>query len=1243
MSDNYSVIYLDMDTGNKLYLEKALGSGIAQFKYIQNVPAATWTLFHQQFSDKFVISITDENNEEIVPDSIVVFDLDTIAIHFSEPVMGKAILIIFDKSNALPSPTPTTTASNTLTPTPSVSKSVSATPTPTPTNTRTISVTPSITASMHASATPSPTVTLTATPTPTLTVTPSASSAVILLDGHVADALINDSVAGSYMIVNGDVSGTFSISNDMGDDATFSINSGTFPAGLSLNSDGTFAGAYNTAGSFTWVVKAVDSEGRVGMLEDSNQVATIAGYINATAVLGAQVQSSNALTPRGLWAFVMGDFDFVNRLITLYVDDVNRGTAPAEVGPQTNIDITIGGINYSSEGISGWRGDIWGAGIANGGLTADERSLLWNSGNGIRFDDLSTRTDSVSQSLWAKMAYAWQLDDDATGDTYIDLTGHKNLSKSYTLTNRDDSKFGRVTNFPKSGKLTAINSSSDGFESNDHSTYFAWVFAEVEQTDDFPSVISRYNGGGNFQGIRCFWTSDVTDPTPTPSPSVTPSPVTPTPTPSISMSVSLTPLVTPTPTPSVSTGPIIPYESAILNRGPLVFLKLNETSGLIAKDSSGNGRDGTYNNTTIIGANGLYGSPYSARTNFAGFNIPWDAGLDVTGDFTIFMTAKISSASNSNQYPKLVSKYAGDASSGYATYMLQMTGSSGDMTSRVSTTDNSYNDITTSYPVNDDITRLYAVRRSGNEVSYFINDTLIGSITVSGNNSISNSPIQIGGDNNARDGMDANVQWFSVFDYAIADNDITSLYYLASGITPTPTPSVSPSSTPNLTSIDPYFNNVVSLLHLDGDNGSQTITDQISSNQWTARLAAGLSNEKTLVSGTCASLPGTAYSYLSTPYNPIYDFGTGDFTIEITVMFRAFNGEYQIFASRQCDSPVSIAVQLRLNPSNIIETTLRSGDGSQVLNVAGTSVLSENTKYSIGVRRLNGIVELYVNNIMEGTIACAYDMYDAAQTHGWVLGTGDGNDPGSGNNLNGWLDEFRVTKGVARDLTIPQVGPFPDVSGTTPMPTPSVTPSPSVGQRTYFDPNNSSPSITTTSSNSYRVATRSTDPDNYVSIKSYGHSTGKYYLEIVTNTVGSWDGGILAGFGFSNALNNTYAGADASTSISLQSNTSGDNANGYGFKNCTNSSVDRIDGVNRYFRLAIDFDAGKLWIGSETIWACGGSDPSIGSSPFGNFTPNTMMYVMASMYDSGNSVTMNAYSDEMIGAIPTGFLPWGGS
>lgn len=225
---------------------------------------------------------------------------------------------------------------------------------------------------------------------------------------------------------------------------------------------------------------------------------------------------------------------------------------------------------------------------------------------------------------------------------------------------------------------------------------------------------------------------------------------------------------------------------------------------------------------------------------------------------------------------------------------------------------------------------------------------------------------------------------------------------------------------------DPYFAHVVSLLHFDGADGSDTFVDVIGANTWSRAGSVSISTAKTLVDGQVGAFNGSSFNYISTPYRSAFDFGTGDFTIEFTAMFSSVDSGIHILVSRQSDSPVGIAIQIRMSSSLKPEMVFRDANGGNVIGFGGVTTLAANVKYAFGVRRINGTVELYLNNALEVSGSFPYDLSNPQQNKGFVIGTGDGNNPGSGNTFGGWIDEFRVTKGVARDLTVPQAGPFPD-------------------------------------------------------------------------------------------------------------------------------------------------------------------------------------------------------------------------
>ncbi len=155
----------------------------------------------------------------------------------------------------------------------------------------------------------------------------------------------------------------------------------------------------------------------------------------------------------------------------------------------------------------------------------------------------------------------------------------------------------------------------------------------------------------------------------------------------------------------------------------------------------------------------------------------------------------------------------------------------------------------------------------------------------------------------------------------------------------------------------------------------------------------------------------------------------------------------------------------------------------------------------------------------------------------------------------------------------------------------------------------------------------------FTSVRSVtSKSTGKWYVEI--ESVG---GTVFFGFASSGASLATHIG-DTPTGFSYYfvSQTAYRNGMSAGsgsadtVSNFTNSST---------ARLAIDFDAGKIWIGCSITgvpeWA--GADPSTGTDPNTTFTPNTELFVAASMAYDPNGARLNAAA---VASAPTGFTLW---
>ena len=208
---------------------------------------------------------------------------------------------------------------------------------------------------------------------------------------------------------------------------------------------------------------------------------------------------------------------------------------------------------------------------------------------------------------------------------------------------------------------------------------------------------------------------------------------------------------------------------------------------------------------------------------------------------------------------------------------------------------------------------------------------------------------------------------------------------------------------------DPYFESVSLLLHMNGSNGSTTFADSsLNSLAVTAAGNAQISTAQSKFGGASAYFDGTG-DYLSISTNSVFNFGAGAFTVETWVRFSSASGQ-QCIASNYGSSTAGWSIQL-FGGTIIVNL---SGDG---VDITGTTVISANTWYHVALSGSTGAIRLFINGTQEGSTYAGAVLLDTSSSLnvGAITGTA---------TLNGYLDEVRITKGVARytaNFTVPGV------------------------------------------------------------------------------------------------------------------------------------------------------------------------------------------------------------------------------
>ena len=172
--------------------------------------------------------------------------------------------------------------------------------------------------------------------------------------------------------------------------------------------------------------------------------------------------------------------------------------------------------------------------------------------------------------------------------------------------------------------------------------------------------------------------------------------------------------------------------------------------------------------------------------------------------------------------------------------------------------------------------------------------------------------------------------------------------------------------------------------------------------------------------GYAVELDGTG-DRLTVPAHDDFDFGAGDFTIELFAMFDVSTNEQVFFSSANYYVVGKNGNWVfRGSPAaGTITLATWDGQGSYVATAISGFTLSTGTWYHIAMVRISGTVTFYVDGTNAGSGTNDKTLEDGADG-GLRIGH-DGYSP----DFNGHLDCIRITKGVGRytgNFTVPDLG-----------------------------------------------------------------------------------------------------------------------------------------------------------------------------------------------------------------------------
>jgi hypothetical protein len=218
------------------------------------------------------------------------------------------------------------------------------------------------------------------------------------------------------------------------------------------------------------------------------------------------------------------------------------------------------------------------------------------------------------------------------------------------------------------------------------------------------------------------------------------------------------------------------------------------------------------------------------------------------------------------------------------------------------------------------------------------------------------------------------------------------------------------------------------LLHFDGDDAATVLTDVNaggSSHTWTAAGNAQIDTAQSKFGGASAAFDGTG-DWITASDSDDFALGSGDWSVDCWFRVNAAGGT----ALRLCGQ--SDAAQTAADSSFFIERTTGNVISAQVSNGSTFTTITGTTQFTNAVNtgwhhvalvRTGNILKLFIDGAQEGGDGALTGSVPNS-TAGLAIGIrGDG---ATTSPWNGWIDEFRLSVGIARwtsAFTVPH-GPY---------------------------------------------------------------------------------------------------------------------------------------------------------------------------------------------------------------------------
>jgi len=214
------------------------------------------------------------------------------------------------------------------------------------------------------------------------------------------------------------------------------------------------------------------------------------------------------------------------------------------------------------------------------------------------------------------------------------------------------------------------------------------------------------------------------------------------------------------------------------------------------------------------------------------------------------------------------------------------------------------------------------------------------------------------------------------------------------------------------------------LLHMDGSDGSSTFTDEIGKTV-TRHGDAQIDTAQSKFGGASGLFDGTG-DYLSLATSADFDFSSSYFTVDCWIRFSNVGHENQTIFSGTSNHRFNVRMS-DVGNHRLILSLSNNGTSWNIADVLCSKIDWVNGQwYHIALQYDGDSYYLYVNGIVDKKIFSLLYLYGDTGIFIGVHGNLD-----SGTHFEGWIDEFRVSKGIVRwspayNNFTPPTSPYPN-------------------------------------------------------------------------------------------------------------------------------------------------------------------------------------------------------------------------